>query len=349
MIINPKNRHQLDLFLKLPEMIYRHDQNWIRPLLGSDINSFSRIKQLIPMDLELFLVLGDSEPLARAALFIDKQYNKIHNESTAFFGFFECVDNKAAALELLTAIERISLNKGMKKLIGPVEFSTNYQVGLLIDGFSRPTIMTPYNKKYYPWLLENAGYKKAVDLYAYLFKKERTIPENLYKIERITRKKRPDLSAKPLSDIPRFSRVKLLKKIYNEAFKDIWGFVPMSEKEFSNLLTNLSSMNHFDLNFLAFSGKTPVGILLTMPDLYSTIKRLRLNVIGVIPAFRGKGIESLLGIRALEKARAKGYGEIEFSVIFEDNAASNNLITREFDVKPSKTFRIYEKELIGGK
>lgn len=350
MITNPKNRHQLELFLKLPETIYKNDPNWIRPAIGNDINSFSRIKQLIPsIDLELFLVLGDSGPLGRAAFFIDKQYNKIHNESTAFFGFFECVDNKAAALELLSAIERIALNKGMNKVIGPVEFSTNYQLGLLIDGFSRPTIMTPYNKEYYPRLIEEAGYKKAVDLYAYLFTKEKTIPEKLYKIERIINKKRPELSVRTLDSVPRPGRVGILKKIFNEAFKDIWGFVPMSEKEFSNVVTGLSRMNHLDMNFVAFSGKTPVGVLLTSPDHNSTFKRLRLNIIGVIPAFRGKGVESLLGIRALENARARGYDEIEFSVIFENNAASNNLVIREFDITPSKTYRVYEKELVAGR
>jgi len=315
--------------------------------------------------MELFLALDGSEPLGRAALLIDERHNRIHNETTAFFGFFECIDNKTTASELLKALERTALEKGMNRIIGPIDFSTNYQAGFLVDGYSRPTIMTPYNKNYYPKLVEEAGYKKTVDLYAYIFTKDKPIPEHMRKIDRVVRKKRPELSVKPLTNIPGFKRVDILNKIYNEAFANVWGFVPMMKQEISYLVKSLSSLHHTDLNYVAFSDKTPVGILLTVPDLYSVeaskfrsssgnfralsdkapLKRLRLTVIGVIPAYRGKGIESLLGIRVLEEARDRGYDEIEFSVILENNIESNNLISREFGLEVARTFRIYEKNL----
>lgn len=351
MIVKPGNPYQLELFFKLPETIYHDDPNWVRPLVGSNINSFREAKRLIGhIDMELFLVLDNSEPLGRAALFIDKRHNKIHQETTAFFGFFECADDKATSLELLNAIERSALEKGMNKIVGPVDFTMNYQGGLLINGFNRPTVMTPYNREYYPRLVEEAGYRKAVDLYAYLVTKEASIPERACKIERIVRKRYPDLSVKPLTNITNFRRSGILKKVYNEAFADTWGFVPMTGPEFSNLVTGLSRLKHLDLNYVAFSGNVPVGLLLTVPDLYSvkglnSRNRLRLTVIGVIPAFRGKGIESMMGVQALNEAKSRGYDEVEFSVIFENNTAMNNLIAREFGLEVSRTFRVYQKDL----
>ncbi len=364
MIIHPKNKNFLKQFIELPIQIYRDDPNWVSPLVGGDISNFNPSRGPNSyISNQLFLAVSDSRPVGRIALFVDKLYNKIHKEKTAFFGFFECENNPDTALELLCAVEDSARKMGFSKLIGPVDYSTNYQAGLLVQGFSRPTVMTPYNKDYYQALIEGAGYAKVMDLYSYIFTKDTPIPDRARRIQDIIRKKRPSLSVISLSKIPASKKAAILAKIYNQAFSDLWGFVPMTNGEFSHLVKNLSRLSHTDLNYVALNNRNPVGILLTVPDIYSgkeipaqyisgnvnkleeKLTKLRLTVLGVIPEFRGKGIETLMGLQALEDSLNKGFETVEFSVILENNIAMNNLINREFGLPIDKIFRVYEKQL----
>ncbi len=356
MIISVKDKTLLNEFIKLPESIYKGDPYWVKPLVGTVPVEFhaNANPALKYHDMNLFLLQENSAFIGRVAAFVDKRFNHLHSENAAFFGFFECRDNIAAASELFRAVEGFAATRGMKKIIGPVEFSTNYQAGLLIDGYNPPTVMTPYNKNYYPKLLESNGFKKQMDLFAYSFNMRTPIPERLKRMAEIQKKRHPEISVQPLDTPSRINRAAVLSKLYDEAFADNWGFVPMGPGEFSYLLKTISSLKQSDLNYIAFSGSTPVGLLLTVPDLYSPASapvagglpaydKLRVTSLGVIPAFRSRGIESLLGFRTLSDACKKGYKELEFSVILENNTPMNNYVRREFGLPVSKTFRVYTK------
>ncbi len=361
MIIIPKGKIQLNQFINLPQLIYQGDPNWIKPLIGIRAAEFrsSANPVLRYHDLELYLSLQNAEPAGRIAAFVDQQYNVIHREKAAFFGFFECFDNDASAGELFAAVDHFAATRGIQKIIGPVDFSTNYQAGLLINGYSRPTVMTPYHKKYYPRLVESNGYKKLIDLYAYTFSKEMPFPDRLERMAKVLKKRHPEISVQPLNQIKGLKIARILTNLYNQAFSGNWGWVPMTGEEFSYLLKTIASLEHTGLNYLAFSGHTPVGFLLTVPDLYASgqepsvsgylpkttvFRKLRVTVLGVVPAYRKLGIEAELGVRVLRDAWQKGYEQLEFSVILENNAVMNNLVKREFGLPASKTFRIYEKQ-----
>ncbi len=359
MIIIPKSISQLNQFINLPQSIYQGDPYWVKPLIGTRPEEFSSYANpaLKYHDLELYLSLANGVPTGRLAAFVDKQYNTIHREKTAFFGLFECFDNDAAANELFSAIDRFAQTRGMGKIVGPVEYSTNYQAGLLIDGFSRPSVMTPYHKKYYRRLVESNGYKKLLDLFTYNLNKENFIPARLERMANILKTRHPEISIKPLHQI-RFHKASMLTNLYNEAFAGNWGYVPMTTQEFAYLLKTIELLRHTDLNYLAYSDGIPVGFLLTVPDLYSSgddssdisylpktkvYKELRVTVLGVIPAYRKRGIETELAIRLLKDALKRGYEKMELSFILENNPEMNNFIKREFDLPISRTFRIYEK------
>lgn len=360
MIVAVTDNYRLKQFINLPKKIYQDDPNWVSPLVGSSPESLNKKlnKALQNIQVRLFLALDENfKPVGRIALLIDDTHNNFYNEKTAFLGFYECVDSFDTSNELLNAVEDAAKAAGMTKVLGPIDISTNYQTGFLIDGFTRPTVMTPYNKPYYSKLVEKAGYKKAMDLYAYTFNKNLPIPEKIERVARLLKTKRPEISVRTLDSIPGRKRKSFLTTLYNEAFSDNWGFVPMLDFEFDNLLKSLSALGHLNLNYIAFSENKPVGLLLTVPDLYENSsrsnnirkrvrgKRLRLTVLGVLPAYRGKGIEAMLGSTILNDALANGYEEIEFSVILENNVPMNNLINREFGLPVTKTFRVYEIKL----
>ncbi len=364
MIVQVKNRNRLKEFVNLPQRLYKKDGNWVRPLVGVNPGEFnpSTNPALKYQVSELYLMMEGTQPIGRVAAFIDRRYNLMHNEQAAFFGFFECINSRTAARQLLSAAEGFAAAKGASKIIGPVDFNTNYQAGLLVEGFSRPSVMTPYNHRYYCRLLEANGYKKSVDLFAYRFLKGMPIPDRAVRVAKIIPQRHPEITIRPFGSIPNRNTAALLESLYNQAFAGNWGFVPMTSAEFSYLLKTLASLGHTDLNYIAFAGAKPIGLLLSVPDLYApgngpyfsdngtktpAFKDLRITVIGVIPAYRRKGVEAALGVRALQDARAKGYETIEFSVILENNTPMNNIVKREFGLAPAKTYRVYEKNLSG--
>lgn len=356
MLINVSNKNQLNDFINLPNFIYSDDPNWVTPRVGVSPREFNRNANpaLRYHDLELYLTSDGKDFTGRIAAFVDNNYNLIHNEKTAFFGFFEARDSIETASELLTGAADFAQSRGMSRLVGPVEFTTNYQAGLLVQGFDRPTVMTPYNKKYYPKLLESNGFKKLLDLYAYRFANP-AMPERVSRMAAILEKRNAQIRVLSFREAGRLCKASTITDLHNKAFCDNWGYVPMTTKEFSHLLSFLAHLNYLDFNYLAVCKSTPVGLLLTVPDFYAQpsrkrnqhqeFKDIRVTVLGVLPAYRKRGIESCLGARALEDAIINGCQTMEFSYILENNSAMNNYVSREFGIPVSKTFRIYEKAL----
>lgn len=362
MIIKVDNLAKLNDFLNLPSIIYEKDPNWVKPLVGKAPEEFNpRFNPGIKYhDMELFLVEEDGARAGRVAAFVDNQYNQIHQEKNAFFGFFECVDDISTAGKLLSAVESFAKARKMKNIIGPVDFSTNYQFGFLVDGFSRPTVMTPYNKPFYPQLVESAGYSKRMDLFSYYIDKNKPIPKRLLRAKNTLKKRRPEISIQPLSNVYRLSQPQVLSDLYNKSFSGNWGYIPMSTKEFVHFLGGIASLGTTDLNYIAFEENKPVGLLLTVPDVYAVpqcdkavgryVRRnqcsgIRISVLGVLPSYRNRAIEVLLSVTALEDAFSRGYERIEFSVILETNIPMVNFVNREFNLPVSKTYRVYQKQL----
>jgi hypothetical protein len=110
---------------------------------------------------EFFVAKKDGQIAGRVAAIVDKAHNRFHRENAGFFGFFECIDDQAVADALLQRAKRWVFDRGAKFLRGPVNPSTNYECGILVEGFdSDPMVMMPYNPEYYPVLLERAGLRK---------------------------------------------------------------------------------------------------------------------------------------------------------------------------------------------
>src|SRR5579859_3527852 len=132
---------------------------------------------------EFFLARQDGQAVGRIAGIIDRNHNQFHDEKAGFFGFFECVDDAAVAEALLKRAREWVFKRGAAFLRGPVNPSTNYECGMLVEGFdSSPMVMMTYNPRYYPQLMDQVGLRKAKDLLAYV-----TSPQTVEskKIERI--------------------------------------------------------------------------------------------------------------------------------------------------------------------
>ena len=367
-----KNEAEKDKFIKFPWKIYKGDENWVPPLLfdvkknlDTKRNPFYKHSEI-----ELFLAYRNGEICGRIAAITNEHHNKFHNDKAGFFGFFESVNDPSVSNELFKAAEGFLKSKGKDTMRGPVNPSTNDEVGLLIKGYDKPpVILMTYNPQYYTALTENYGFIKAKDIYAYLVNesvsKDEKIMGKLRRVSDIVQKKEKiKIRTMDLSDFK--NELKRVKEVYNNAWSYNWGFVPMTDEEFDFLSESLKPIVDKDLVYFAEVNSKPVAFSLAIPDMNIVFKkingrifpfgiikillgrkkihRIRLITLGVIPEYQKKGIEAIFIKNTIENGMSKGYNQAEISWILEDNIpmvqTAKNLGADQY-----KTYRIYDKTI----
>jgi GNAT superfamily N-acetyltransferase len=357
-------------FVDFMYSLYRGHEHWVAPLrmerhklIDTRKNPFYRHAEL-----ELYLAERDGRVVGRIGAIVNHNHNRHHGDRVGFFGFFESIDDQAVAAALFGAARDYLRGRGMDTMRGPASPSVNDEYGLLVEGFDEPpAVMMPYNPPYYGALLEGCGLRKARDLYAFRGAMETTLA--VPKIQRANEvlKKRSGLTFRPL-DMKHFrAEVERIKIVYNRAWEENWGAVPMTDEEFDALAKDLKLIVRPELVVIAqTAGGDVAGFGLSLPDINmalagnrnggllrglwclltrrSRIDRIRILVCGVLPEFRRTGAAGVLFYEMASRARALGYRRAEASWILEDNvmmirAAETMQAVRE------KTYRIYEQAI----
>lgn len=356
----------LNEFVELPFALYRDDPYWVPPLRIAVKELLDRKKHpfYANADAEFFLAHQDGRTVGRIAAIIDRNHNRFHEESAGFFGFFESVDDIGVAGALLERAHSWVTGRGARCMRGPVSPSTNYECGILIEGFdSSPMVMMTYNPRYYPGLIEQAGLRKAKDLYAYL---SNANVINLKKIGRISARvlATSGVRVRPI-DMKNFQRdVELVWEVYGKAWARNWGFIPMSREEFFLMGKEMKMILKPELVLIGEVEGRVVGFALALPDvnlalkhangsLFPTgllkilyyqrlIKNVRVLALGVVEEYRASGLAAAFYATLVRNARKLGFGDCEMSWILEDNVLMNRS-AEAMGAKRYKTYRIYER------
>lgn len=364
------SNEDLNTFIYLPEKIHRNHENWVHPLYMDDKVFFNpkKNKSFAFADTLLLLAWHNGQPVGRIMGIINHKYNELHGEKNARFSFLECYEDLRVASALMDAIEKWAREKGMEKLIGPLAFSDKDPQGLLIEGFEeRVLIATNYN---FPWMkdyLEKLGFEKELDLVSYKVQIPETMPEYLQKVyERAV--KNGNLR------VYEFTTRKALRpwivpifKLINETYRHIYGFIPLTEKEMNEFADRyLPVLNPRFIFVITNSNGEVVAFLISMPELSEGIRKARGRIfpfgwwhiireskktrlltmlLGAIREdYRGKGIDSLLGIRLLAAAHKAGMEVMDSHLILESNTPMRTEYERLGGVI-HKRFRIFFKKL----
>jgi GNAT superfamily N-acetyltransferase len=355
-------------FIRLPFELYAGDANHVPHLLSERKRFFSDRNPIFRfMDVRYLLARDErGEVVGRVTAHINRRHNDYTGENAGFFGFLECVERVEVAAALLNAAEAHLAGEGMDAIRGPCNFSTNEECGMLVDRFDLPpVIMMPYNKPYYPAYMEKLGYAKARDLLAYHYDTPEEVPPYLDRFCRRVQK-RANVVIRPL-DIDDFQEdVRRAFSVYNQAWARNWGFVPMSEEQFSHMAGELRPVVWPDLALVAEVDGEAVGFSLALPDLNPVFKKmkgrlfpfglftflmgrrsirsLRIITLGVVPEHRRKGIEMLLIYQTIVNGQRRGIKHGELSWVLEDNVLLRQTVER-LGAEHYKTYRIYEKSL----
>ena len=276
------DKKALNEFVTFPFKLYRNDPNWVPPLIEERLDFLNPRKNPFfdHARYMLFLAQRHGETVGTIAAVVDDNYNRYHNELMGAFGFFETIDDSSVGHALLAAAEAWAREQGMTFMRGPMNFSTNHELGLLIGGFAEPPmVMMTYNPRYYAGLIEEHGYQKVMDLYAYIGdidERFHNAPPKVFRAAEKAMQKENIRIRKP--DMRHFDQeVARVKQIYDRAWTHHWGFVPLTEREGDYLAAGLKPVLDPDLIFIAETKDgTPIGISITLPDLHQALAHVHL-------------------------------------------------------------------------
>jgi GNAT superfamily N-acetyltransferase len=318
---------------------------------------------------EYFLAERDGAVVGRIAAIHNRLHNETHGDRVGFFGFFECIDDQSVADALFAAVADWLRPRGLDTLRGPVSFSVNDECGVLVEGYETPPVlMMPHNPRYYPTLVERAGFAKAKDLYCYQGDEPAgEIGERLQRGADLI-KQRHGVTLRPLNMRDFEGDVARVKELYNAAWEKNWGFVPMTDREIDHLAEQFKPVVVPDLVPFAEKDGRPVGFAIALPDLNvafqknrgggflrglvtvlfmlktGRIHRLRVLLLGTIPEFRGKGLDAVLYHWIWKHGVARGIIWGEAGWILEDNAPINAGMIK-IGFRRYKTYRLYDRPL----
>jgi GNAT superfamily N-acetyltransferase len=371
-IVPVTTKKQLATFIDFPHDLFAGDPNYVPELFIAQRDLLTPGKHPFHehSSLQTFLAIDENNKVkGRIAAILNNNYNEFNKANDGFFGFFDCVDDRNVAKSLFDEAAKWLRAKGVSKMIGPVNPSTNETVGVLVDGFNEPPVaMMTYNKPYYIKLYEENGFHKQVDLYAYDIRTE-TVSDRAVKLQDALMKRleQKNIKIRPINVKDFKNEVRKVREIYNSAWDKNLGFVPMTENEFNYLAKDLKMILDPDFCLVAEHEGKMVGFALAVPDvnqiqikikkgrLFPTgifkllfglkkIDYVRVITLGVIEDYRKMGIEACFYAQIIKKAGQKNIKGGEGSWILETNDMMNKAL-QNINGKVYKTYRIYEKAL----
>jgi GNAT superfamily N-acetyltransferase len=359
-------------FIRFPWQIYRDDPTWVPPLLIERKEFLDRRKHPFYRhgDAALFLARREGKIVGRIMASDDPNYNAFHDSNTGCFGLFESIDEPAVAQALLDAAGNWLRARGRHEVMGPIDYSTNYVCGLLVDGFQYPpTLLTGHNPCYYEAMVRGAGFEKLIDFYAWWFDRPESAAVRLRRLAASFKKKHA-ATIRPGNLKHLDEEAGRIREIYNEAWKENWGFVPFTEAEFQFMARELKQLVIPEFTLIAEVNHEPVGFILCVPDINVALKQIdgrlttfgipigltkllyhkkrlrtaRLIALGVKPKYRRGGIAEMLVLRIIEDAMIQRGYTGELSMTLENNHLINRFLFA-IGARRYKTYRIFRRTL----
>jgi GNAT superfamily N-acetyltransferase len=372
-----QTKDDLAEFITFPWTVYAQDPYWVPPLIEErkEFHDPERNAFFEHARAQNFIAKRGEQNVGTIAAFTNDRYNEFHDENKCWFGFFEVLEDPEAAAALFNAAAAWAREAGHDSIVGPAQFSTNDELGLLVEGFGdAPRILMTYNPPYYADYILAAGYSKAMDLWAHSLDMtgyEKKIPEKLIRVTEKIRK-RGNFSVRPVNMKRYDEDAEIVKLVYNRSWERNWGFVPFTDPEMDKLAADLKQIIDPVLSVIIEKDGEPVGFGLLLPDMNQPLRHayprpgvpeiltmikllwhwkirpkmtwVRGFALGVIPEFHGRGVDAIMYLELIKGALSRGYKWAEMSWTLENN----DMVNRSVDMiggSRYKVYRMYEKHL----
>jgi hypothetical protein len=357
------------VFIDVPFRLHGHDPHWVPPLR---LSVYDRLSRRHPAGAHqrwaLWTAHRDGKAVGRIGACIDSSFNEVQGESWAWVGFFDAVNDAEVAGSLFDVALDWSRRQGAKTAVGPANFTTNDELGLLVEGFDTPaTLLTLENPTYYEQLWTGAGWEQAMDLYGYMFKRDATALSERQRRTLQRLRERAHVTVRQLDKKDYAADVGRFFELYNAIWQHNWGFAPMPEAEIRHLAKQIKQMINPRWAFALERDGEPVAVCLALPDVNQLMLKIRsgrLLPTGWLPLLFGmKRLKQVrviaLGVRA--DVMSVGLGPMLYSEIvqrlYDDGSetaeaswtlAINHRINSQLEdmgARRYKVWRLYKKDL----
>ena len=362
-------------FVRMTLPLYEGDSAFVQPL---DYEILARLNTksnplLADNDHQLWIVERGNEIVGRIAAIVNQTHNSHYNVKTGHFGYFEAIDDSSVIDLLLTTARDWLFERGMTKMSGPYNFSVNEECGLLMDGFERsPAVMMPHGKTYYQNYIENWGFEKASDMYALWYPaRYGFMPERRQKfVDKLIANDRVEVRN---FDFKIFrEEINTAVDIFNDAWADNWGFIPLSKQEANHMATDLRPIITRYNTVMCLVDGEPAAMGIVLPNINEIIKDMkgrllplnwvkflwhlkvkkvqtaRMPLMGIRKKFQGKPLGAAFAYKIIEMVNNSsiehGITHAELSWILESNKPMITML-EDIGAEIDKTYRIYEKQI----
>ena len=369
-IVPVNSKRELTAFIDFPHELYKNDPYYVPELFIAQRDLLTTHPFHKHSSLQCFLAYDGDKIVGRIAGILNNNHNAYNHRNDGFWGFFDCIDDQETADLLFAAAAKWVKDKGVdQKFIGPVNFSTNEACGLLIEGFdSSPFLLQTYNYPYYAGLIEKAGFGKQVDLIAWHWVGSGYDDKSVRLLNALQeRLKRNNIIIRKVNLKNFKEETAKLREVYNSAWDQNTGFVPLTDEEFDYLAKDLKLILDPDFALVAEQNGKIVAFGLALPNFNevlqkvkkgrllptgifkilinkSKVKSLRIYALGVVDGYRKMVIEACLYGTIIKEYQKKGYKHAEAGWTLENNTLINEAIIA-IKGDPYKKYRIYEKAI----
>ncbi len=365
-----QSKRDLMRFIKLPWRLYRNEPRWVPPLISERKRHLDREHNpfFLHAEAEYFLAWRDGEPVGRITAHIDRRLNEFHDNDWGLFGFFECEENTETAHALLATAEAWLRERGRDRMVGPMDFSTNHECGLLVEGFERrPQILENWHHPYYAALIESYGLTKAMDLLKWelhISDREKMLPVLFELAEKV--EPEHGVIVRPMRKRHFQAEVKAFMEVYNSAWEKNWAFVPLTDEELVSYAKELKPILDENWAWVAEKDGEVIGAALSLPDYNQILRKVngrllpigwlhflrarkeidsvRVFALGVKPEYQHTGVAAKFYVEHFESASRTPQTWGEMGWILESNIAMNRGM-EAMNGRIVKRYRVYEKVL----
>jgi len=373
-IFEVTDRADLKRFIKVANKPYVNDEAYVIPLMIERIDALAPEKNpyFEHAEVQYFIAVRDGEDVGRISAQIDALAQEKWGPNMGHFGLFEAMDQEVANT-LLTTAENWLKARGMTTMQGPWSLSANQEAGLLIEGFDTPpVVMMPHGRPEYAGWVENFGLTKEKDLYAYAVDVSKVSDQTAKRF--IAMGKRNKSLIMRRMNMKKFrSEIDIILDIFNEAWADNWGYVPMTEHEIEHMAESLKPIIKADMALICEVDGVPVAFQIAIPDvnhyiadlkgkllpfgwakviyrlfISKRVPRIRVPLMGVRNKYQGRPLGAAMAMTMIDKTREEvkkrdcEFGEMGW--ILEDNTGMRGILDM-LGTHAYKTYRVYEKTI----
>jgi len=367
-------------YIDFPHSLYEGDPHYVPELFMAQKELFDRKKNPFFEHSEVasFLAMSGTQVIGRISAIRNNNYNAYHKTNVGFFGFFDVINDYDVCKALLDHAVSWIKEQGFTAVIGPTNFSTNDTAGILIDGFHEPPkIMMTYNKPYYGEFMERYGFRnygefmerygfrKEMDFLAYILYTDKASEKSIKLAQALEeRLRRQGIVIRPITPKSLKEDVEHVRGIWNEAWAENWGFVPMTDRETKRLADELKLILSPKWCYIAEDNGVPIGFSVTLFNIneitkdfkkgrllpFNVLKLLRkrkktdyvrIIALGVNPKYRRRGIEAIFFAKNILQARESNVIAGEVSWVLENNQEMNASALK-LNSELYKTYRLYQ-------